>query len=153
MATGPFAALTGMKGDTYLPREKLVKNVLEQNPDYPGKYPEMIVYQGLNDPIVNYRNSIFLINQWTGINKCDTIPDKIDSVFMNVADITRKEYLNSEGEKVVVFYEINNLGHRLLVKPGDQPDEGGQTGMFGVNKHFHSTFQTAKDFNIILQAK
>lgn len=149
MATNPIAVLKGMNGNLYIPKETLVRNVLEQNPDYKGHYPGMIVYQGSSDPVVNCRNSIFLVNQWTGINKADSIPDRIDSAYMNVGDITRKQYLNSAGEQIVLLYEIKDLGHRLLIKPGDHSDEGGQTGLFGVNRNFHSTFQTAKDFHIL----
>jgi feruloyl esterase len=149
MATNVFEAVKGMNGNLYIPKATLVRNVLEQNPDYKGSYPELIVYQGLSDPVVNYRNASFLVNQWTGLQGCDTIPDRIDSAFMNIAAITRKEYLNATGGRVVILYEIKDLGHRLLIKPGDKSDEGGQTGLFGVNRNFHSTFQTAKDFNII----
>lgn len=153
MATNPISAISSMAGKKYVLKETLIKNVAEQNPAYKGKYPTLIVYQGLNDPIVNHKNSTFLINQWTGINNCDTIPDKIENNFLNIADIKRMEYNDTSGRTVLLFYEINNLGHRLMVKPGNSYNEGGQTGIFGVNKNFHSTFQTASEFGIIKKTK
>jgi poly(hydroxyalkanoate) depolymerase family esterase len=146
LATHGVQAIFGKK---YISREELVTDVKEQNPGYEGQYPSLIIYQGLNDPIVNYKNAAALVNQWTGINKCDTIPDKTEPAFMGMEDISRKEYADSSGKATVILYEINHLGHRLLVKPGEKEDEGGQTGIFGVDRGFHSTYQTAKDFGIL----
>ncbi len=149
MATNPVSGAKGMLGKKYISQETLVKNVHKQNPDYKGKYPNLIVYQGLNDPIVNYKNATFLINQWTALNNSDTIPDKTEQSFMGIEDITRTEYTDNSGRTTVISYSIKNLGHRLLIKPGDKENEGGKTGMFGVDKGFHSTYQTAKEFGII----
>lgn len=146
LTTNSAKAVLGKK---YIPKEKLVSDVREQNPNYQGKYPQLIIYQGLNDPIVNYKNATILVNQWTGINNADTIPDKIEHPFMGIEDISRTEYKDSLGRTTVILYEINNLGHRLLIKPGDKEDEGGQTGLFGVDRGYHSTYQTAKEFGII----
>lgn len=149
MATNPIDGIKAMLGKKHIPKEKLVEEVKKQNPKFKGQYPALIVYQGLNDPIVNYKSASLLINQWTGINKCDTIPDKTERSFMGIKDITRTEYSDSLGRITVIFYEVNDLGHRLMIKPGNKENEGGQTGMFGVNKNFHSTYQTAKEFGII----
>ncbi|MBK6523965.1 MAG: hypothetical protein IPG08_17575 [Sphingobacteriaceae bacterium] len=52
----------------------------------------MIIYQGLNDAIVNKKNALVLVNQWTGLNNTDTIADVIEPAFMNIEDITRTQY-------------------------------------------------------------
>ena len=109
----------------------------------------MIIYQGLNDLVVNHKNAGLLVDQWTGINHCNNIPDKTDHPFMGIADIKRMEYADSTGKTVVIFYEVDNLGHRVLVKPGNHKDEGGEIGTYGAGRGFHSTYQTAKDFGII----
>jgi feruloyl esterase len=151
LATNAFASAGVMAGTKKLSKEELVKNVVEQNPTYKGPYPNLIVYQGLNDFVVNHKNAALLIEQWTGITRIDNIPDKTEKSFMNVADIKRMEYVDSLGIAVITFYEIDNLGHRILVKPGNKNDEGGETGTYGADRNFHSTFQTAKDFGIIKQ--
>jgi feruloyl esterase len=153
MATNPMDGIKAMLGKKYIPKEKLVEEVKKQNPKFKGQYPALIVYQGLNDPIVNYKSASLLINQWTGINKSDTIPDKTERSFMGIKDITRTEYSDTMGRTTVIFYEVNDLGHRLMIKPGKKENEGGQTGMFGVNKGFHSTYQTAKEFGILKNHK
>jgi len=149
IATNPIDGVIAMLGKKYFQQEKLVKDVREQNPNYHRQYPTLIVYQGLNDPVVNYKSETFLVNQWTGINNSDSIPDKIEHTFMGVKDISRIEYTDSLGRTIFILYEVDNLGHRLMIKPGEKENEGGQTGIFGVDKGFHSTYQTAKEFGII----
>jgi len=151
IGTNAMDGTMAMLGKKYIPKEKLVENVKEQNPKYAGQYPPLIIYQGLKDPIVNYKSTSLLINQWAGIHNADTIPDKIEKSFMGIMDITRKEYSDSLGKTIIIYYEVDNLGHCLLIKPGEQDDEGGRKGIFGVDKGFHSTYQTAKEFGIIIK--
>jgi poly(3-hydroxybutyrate) depolymerase len=116
---------------------------------YKGKYPALIIYQGLKDKIVHHKNAALLISQWTGINKCDSIPTKTETSFMFVPDITRFTFNDTSGKPIILYYEIKELGHQLLIKPGDAFNQGGKKGRFGVDKNFHSTYQTAKDFGIL----
>jgi len=142
-------SLKAMKGRVVISQDELILRVRLQNPSYKGSYPALIVYQGLKDPIVHHRSSRYLIKQWTGLNNCDTIPTKVEFNYLGIEDIKRSEFTNKAGKVVLTFYEINNMGHRLLIKPGDKEDEGGKLGVFGLNKGFHSTYQTAKEFGIL----
>ena len=56
---------------------------------------------------------------------------------------------DADGKTILIYYEINNLGHRILVSPGNNKYEGGKTGTYGTDRGFHSTWQTAKDFGLI----
>jgi poly(3-hydroxybutyrate) depolymerase len=149
IATNPIAAFGVMAGNKKINKEVLVKNILEQNPTYKGKYPTLIIYQGLNDPIVHRKNASALIAQWTGLNNCDTIPFKTEFSFNAIPDITRFTFNNSAGTPIIYYYEVKNLGHKLLIKPGNAIDEGGKKGMYSADKNFHSTYQSAKDFGIL----
>lgn len=149
IANNPVTAMNVMIGNRNISNFELAHKVVMQNVEYKGKYPKLIIYQGLSDPIVNRKNAGFIISQWSTLNKMDTIPDKIEINFKNIKDITRFEFQNSDSIPEIIYYEINNLGHRLLVKPGQNNDEGGKTGMFGLNIGFHSTYQTALDFGLI----
>jgi len=149
IATNVLEATKTMLGKTSINKEALIKNVRKQNPGFKGSYPSMIIYQGKNDLVVNYKNAAILIEQWTGINNCDTIADKIESSYLGINDITRREYVDQKGNTIIIFYDINNLGHKLMIKPGENKNEGGQIGIYGTDKGYHSTFQTAKDFGII----
>jgi poly(3-hydroxybutyrate) depolymerase len=149
LATNPIAAFSVMAGNKKINKEALVKNIIEQNPTYKGNYPTLIIYQGLNDPIVHRNNAVALIAQWTGLNNCDTIPFKTESNFNTIPDITRFTYNNHSGNPIILYYAIKNLGHKLLIKPGNAINEGGKKGVYSVDKNFHSTYQTAKDFGIL----
>ncbi len=143
--------MKGIFGKKESSAENLAKGVKDQNPNYTGKYPNMIIYQGKDDLIVSHENFISLIKQWTSLHKTDSIPSKTEPGFCGIKDIERKEYSDSTGEPKVVVYEISNLGHKILVKPGNKKTEGGQIGTYGVDKGFHSTYQTGKDFGILKQ--
>ncbi|MBK7434907.1 MAG: PHB depolymerase family esterase [Chitinophagaceae bacterium] len=149
LATNAFAAAGVMAGTKHGNDSDLVQKVLEQNPQYTGRYPKLILYQGQNDLVVNHKNADILIRQWTGLNQCDDQPDKVERSFKAIPDIQRMEYNNRWGEVVIIFYSVDYLGHRVLVKPGDADDEGGQTGTYGADRGFHSTWQTALDFGLL----
>ena len=149
IANNPVTAMNVMFGNRNISNFELAHKVVMQNVEYKGKYPKLIIYQGLNDLIVNHKNADFIISQWSTICKMDTVPDKIETNFKNIKDITRFEYLNSDSVTNIIYYEIKDLGHRLLIKPGKNEDEGGKTGMFGLDIGFHSTYQTALDFGLI----
>lgn len=149
MAHGAIDAFKMMEGKLNFSQKTLIEQVKNQNPNYVGKYPSLIIYQGLNDNIVDYKNADLLIRQWTGVLDTDTIPDNIQISFNGIKDITRIEYYCKPNLTCVWYYMINNLGHKLLIKPGSEAEEGGQLGLFGADKGFHSTFQTAKDFGLI----
>jgi poly(hydroxyalkanoate) depolymerase family esterase len=144
IATNPLAAFSVMGGNKKISKDELVKNITDQNSSYKGKYPTLIIYQGLNDQIVNHKNAALLIKQWAGINNCGSVPTKTETSFMSVSDITRFTFNDT-----ILYYEIKKLGHQLLIKPGDAFNEGGKKGTFGIDKNFHSTYQTAKDFGIL----
>ena len=149
MATNFADGFKEMLGSRQVSNEQLVNNVREQNPEFKGHYPTMIIYQGLNDPIVHHKNADILVRQWTGLNGSDSIFSRAEKSYMGIADISRVEYHNTSGKTVVIFYEVKNLGHRLMIKPGNKANEGGHLGWYGINKGFHSTYQVAKEFGII----
>jgi len=143
---GAFRVMLGRKNKTV---EKLTKNVRKQNPGYEGKYPPLIIYQGQSDPVVAPRNAHILAAQWAGLFQADTTNHYSENAYMGIDDITRREYHDTSGNMYMVMYLIEKLGHRVLVKPGDDDNEGGRTGLYGADKGFHSTYQTAKEFGII----
>jgi len=149
IADHAFESVGAMLGTKKMEKDELVRLVKEQNPGYPGAYPSMIIYQGLDDLVVNHRNARLLIEQWTGLYGFDDVPDKTEHSFMQVNDISRMEFTDSTGIPVVIYYEVKNLGHRVLIDPGEGPGQGGEAGTYGADRNFHSTWQTAKDFGIL----
>jgi hypothetical protein len=123
--------------------------VRKKNPDYFGKYPNIIIYQGNNDWIVNKRNGAELADQWSNLHNISSLPSEVITPFLNNNDIERNVYRDSLQKDAVILYRINNLSHALLVNPGICKTEGGKTGFFAKDKNYNSTLWTAYDFGLI----
>lgn len=148
IAKSPFSAISEKEEAK---QTELVANIKSQNPSYTGPFPYLIIYQGLNDKIVKPKNATFLLTQWAGINNIDTIPDEKQDSYLGINDITRTVFKDASGKAKITLYEVNNLGHELMIKPGEKEDEGGTMRNFAVNKGYHSTYQTAKEFGILIK--
>jgi feruloyl esterase len=149
LATNPSDAFKAMTGKIAITQEELIAVCQKQNPQNHDYYPQLIIYQGLDDGIVNPKNAQLIINQWAGIYKIDTIPDIQKMSFSGIDDITRLEYQDANQKTVIIYYEVKNLGHQLMINPGENENEGGRLSLFGIRKGFHSTYQTALDFGLI----
>jgi len=123
--------------------------VWRENPAFKSKYPKVYVYHGTNDPVVNVRNAVELVEQWTALHKTDTLPSRIDSAYLGAKDITRMAYLDKDNEEAVVFYKIKDMGHAIPVNPGHCKNEGGRTALFATDKDLYSTFHVACEFGLI----
>ncbi len=129
--------------------EKWSKLIRAQNPDYKGEYPSMIIYQGSNDWIVNKRNGVELMKQWTSLYHISTQPSETITSFVNCKDIERNTYKSPEKKDAVIFYKVNKLSHALLIDPGECKTQGGKSGLFSKDKNYFSTLWTAYDFGLI----
>jgi poly(hydroxyalkanoate) depolymerase family esterase len=129
--------------------EKWGEVVRKQNLGYTGKYPKLIIYQGNNDIIVNKRNAVELMKQWSNLHHIGTQPTETLAGYSGIPDIERNSYRNAEDEEVITFYKINKLGHALLIDPGKSKNQGGRHGVFSKDKGYHSTYRTAIEFGLI----
>ncbi len=139
-----FAA---MQGNIEKTSETWVSLIKENNPKYKGTYPKIIIFQGKDDPFVNSKNADIIELQWKGIHKLKNDSKVVRKINKN-NDITEIIY-NQKNNPVIVKYEINNLGHAMAIDPGVEEYQGGSIGKFAVDKNFHSTYWTAKFFELI----
>lgn len=123
--------------------------VREQNPGYKGKYPELMIFHGGADPVVSTNNSNQLIKQWVNIHRSDYEADEHIEQFKNNPDVELNTYQNAEGKAVVTYYRIKGMGHAIAVDTGSCDTQGGKTGLFSVDKDFHSTYEAARFFELI----
>ena len=148
-ATNPIEGMNMMNHASSKSPEELGTLVRNQNPDYKGKYPRLIIIHGEKDFIVNYKNANELIKQWTNLNHIDTKPSmEIDS-FQNHTDIKRLSWIDKMKNEIIIFYSFNDMRHLLPVDPGNEKYQGGETGLFASDKNFFSTYYIAKDFGLI----
>ncbi len=146
---GMISGMMALVGWRIKSPEKWGNIVRKQNPDYNGEYPRMIIYQGNNDWVVNKRNGVELMKQWTNLHHIGIQPSEIIDAFVNVKNIQRNAYCNAIQKEVVVFYKVDKLGHALLVDLGDCKNQGGSRGFFSKDKNYFSTLWTAFDFGLI----
>ncbi len=123
--------------------------VRQQNPNYHGSYPELVVFHGGIDPIVSTNNSNQLIKQWVNIHHSDYQEDEHYERFRNHEDIELTIYKNNDQKEIVRYYKVRGIGHALPIDTGKCSTQGGKTDIFAVNKGFHSTFWAAQFFGLI----
>lgn len=149
MATGAFDGLKVMiKPKTHTAKEWGEK-VRKENPNFSGNYPRLVVCHGKDDKIVNPRNSIELVKQWSDLTGADTVACKTEKNFAGRPDIEKNTYCAKDGTAKIFYYQMAGLGHALAVDPGTGPTQGGQKGVFTVDKDFFSTYWIAKDFGLV----
>ncbi|MFL5765568.1 MAG: PHB depolymerase family esterase [Bacteroidia bacterium] len=138
------AALT-MLGWQVKSAEKWGRIVRKQNPGYTGQYPRMIIYQGQADWVVNRRNAIELMKQWTNLRGVSYSPTNSIDGYLQVQPIHRFSYGENED---VIFYKIDHMNHALPVDPGTCKNQGGRRGIFSRDLNYNSTLWTIYDFGL-----
>lgn len=156
MAGGPYKSTesvikagTSMLGMISKSPEDWGDLVRKENPNYKGKYPELVVFHGGIDPVVSTNNSNQLIKQWVNIHNSDYEEDEHYERFRNDENIECTIYKNQKQEEIVRYYRIRGIGHALPIDTGNCSTQGGKTGLFAINKGFHSTFWAAQFFGLI----
>lgn len=148
-ATNIWTGILSLYGWRIKSPEKWGALVREQNPNYTGEYPRMIIYQGKADVVVNKRNGSQLMKQWTNLHGLSTTPTETIRRFAGAKAIEKNIYRTNEGKEAVLYYRIKHLGHALLVDPGKCLNQGGKRGLFSADKNYFSTYWTAVDFGLI----
>jgi len=127
--------------------------VRNANPAFKGSFPKIIIYQGRRDLVVNHKNAHEMIEQWTNVHGIDTLATDTVNDFANNVNIKKYVYKNASGENAVTYYEVKNIGHALMINPGNCRDEGGKMVPFSVDEDFFSTYWTGIDFGLIPEPK
>ena len=113
-------------------------------------YPKLVVCHGSKDKVVNIKNSLELIDQWTYLHQIDTIPDTI-IVGYKAPAVVRSSYTRSTSEEVIVFYKFLDIGHVIPIDPGSCCSKGGVKGTYTKDIDFFSTYYVAKEFRLIIE--
>ncbi len=124
--------------------EKLAR---AQNPTYTGKYPNVFIFHGTKDNVVPILSGYELSEQFLALHDLEQKVAVQALNFHSVKGLTRNSF-RDETEEKVVFYEIKDWGHALMVKPGNGPEDGGKTGPFAKIGAMWSTLQIVKDFGL-----
>jgi len=120
--------------------------VREENENYTGNYPKLIVFHGKKDLVVDFKNSNEMVEQWSNVLELDINNTEETTV---TDDIKRIDYKNSSGDIMIRKIEIEKMGHAVATNPGSGEMEGGSKGIFGKDKDYFSTYWIASFFDLI----
>lgn len=139
------AGINAMKGNVTYSGKEWADFILDINKDYKGSYPKIVLFQGEDDPYVNFENADEIIKQYTYLHQIENSPIIFENFDKN-KDVSLYKYGNSKG--LVLYYKIKNMGHALAIDPGINEKQGGAIATYAVDKNFHSTYWAANFFNI-----
>ncbi|MFN8324038.1 MAG: PHB depolymerase family esterase [Chitinophagales bacterium] len=148
-ATNIWTAMLSLYGWRIKSPDNWGQLVREQNSEYTGAYPKMIIYQGNADVVVNKRNGTQLMKQWTNLHGVSTTPTESIKRFAQVKAIEKNIYRKPDSSVAVIYYRVKHMGHALLVNPGKCENEGGKLVAFSSDKNYFSSYWTAVDFGLI----
>lgn len=92
----------------------------------PPRWPRVSLWHGRDDPTVNPRNLVELMEQWTAAHGLDQIPDASRIVSVGPTRYQHQEYKDAAGETRVETYEFSALGHAVPIKAGSGPGACGR---------------------------
>ncbi len=144
----PSEAFSSMKNPKDTTQEELKKRLYSQNPNYTGKFPELIVIHGTSDKIVGYKNSELLVKQWKTVFDIASEKDSVLFRSSEIPSISCRTYYDTNSEPVIRFYTVENWGHYIMVSPGKIPEHGGKVTKHSIDGGFFSTYQICRDWGI-----
>ena len=145
IATDPFAAMKIMSGNIKLSKQELADRVKAQNPAFNGPYPRLIIFQGLQDPLVDPKNADVLVTQWAGLNNADTISSGIMYNYKGNRDINRFDHKDQRGKSFATVYSIDHLGHKIAVSDVRKTSKS----LLTKNKKFDAVMESALELGIL----
>ncbi len=145
----PMKSFSEMKQPTMFSDSILRKRLYSQDSLYKGEFPQLIVIHGTDDKVVNYGNGEVLVKQWKTAFKVTSESQKQVAAGVNTPTIMRTEYKDVKGRPVIVLYKANKWGHYLMIDPGPGINQGGELSKHAKDGDFFSTYQIAKDWNLV----
>ncbi|MEX2589110.1 MAG: PHB depolymerase family esterase [Chitinophagales bacterium] len=141
--TESAAALAGNVNKTAQEWGDLVRS---QNIAYTGTYPKLLIFHGQDDNVVDINNAGELVEQWTNVLGISDLPG--EDVYVR-PDVRQYIYENTEGDSLLIYYEVEDMGHAIATDPGSGAQQGGGTGTFSNDKDFYSSYWIAHFFGLI----
>ena len=112
--------------------------------EWKGKYPKLSIWHGTSDFTVTPKNADELVKQFGNLLNVTGDATSIDLEDGNEHTV----YRDDSGEKVISVHKIIGMGHAITVDPSSE-FEGGSTGSFSENKGIHSTYEVAKEWDLL----
>ncbi len=110
--------------------------------------PRVLIMQGEIDPLVHKNNGKRLLNKWSLKHRID--PNKFEfEESLNGNPLISSKTFYKNNHKVLVYLLAKNVGHQLLIDPGEGIKHGGKKGLFTTDIDFFSTYYIADFFGLV----
>lgn len=121
-------------------------NLFSPNKD---KYqPRVAILQGLEDKVVTPKNAIKIKEQWLKKHQIDTANVEVKKDYLNNPLLTAEYFYNAKKEVKIITIMAEGIRHKLLIKTGNQINEGGIMDEHTQDVNFHSTYWIAQFFGL-----
>lgn len=120
--------------------------VRKANPAYTGEYPKLLLFHGKDDNVVDIKNAEEIVKQWTNVLNISGNASAENEI---TEDVRQYIYQNSNGDSLLIYYEISDMGHKLATDPGSSIQQGGGTGTAAKDKDFYSSYWAAHFFGLL----
>lgn len=123
-------------------------NLFNPNKLESKKQPKIAIIQGEKDKIVPMGNADRILDQWLKKNAINDTNYVDKKEYLNNPLLSAKYFYNNEKELKIVVLTANDVGHKVLIKPGNKITEGGKMDVHTADINFHSTYWIAAFFGL-----
>jgi poly(hydroxyalkanoate) depolymerase family esterase len=129
--------------------ESLAKSVTDLHMNQIVQLPQLSIFHGLADQVVDPENSLLLCKQWL---KAQGFKGEIQ--FSNAHSLENNRlieqfFTKDSSNKLVILRRFEGLGHALPLEIGDDENQGGTTGKYGKDIGYFSTWFVLQDWGLI----
>jgi feruloyl esterase len=117
-------------------------NLVRDAAPHDGPWPRISIWHGSADTTVIPANARELLKQWTGVHRVPVAPSRED----HGDGFLRQVWVNPEGEELIEYYAIPNMGHGAPVAAGDAEHQCGAAGPFLLEVGISSSQRIAAFF-------
>ncbi len=122
-------------------------NIFNLNKD--SIQPRVAIMHGDDDKVVTPRNAEKITEQWIKKHAIDTNQTQVIREYNDNPLLTLTEYYNSSKELKLETLYAEGIKHKLLIKPGNKINQGGELDFHTQDVNFHSTYWVAKFFGLV----
>lgn len=144
-----FSGLEQMMHPVSKTDESLTKSITDLLMTPIVQLPQLSIFHGLADQVVDPENSLLLCKQWL---RAQGINEEIQ--FSNAHSLKNNRLIEQFFEKdslnkLVILRRFEGLGHALPLEIGDDEKRGGTAGRYGKDVGYFSTWYVLQDWGLI----
>lgn len=129
--------------------ESLAKSITDLHLNQIVRLPQLSIFHGLADQVVDPENSLLLCKQWLraqGVEEDIQFTNTYSSINNRLIE---QVFEKDSSTKLVILRRFEGLGHALPLEIGNEMKQGGVAGRYGKDIGYFSTWYVLKDWGLI----